>query len=83
MLAIAPNPFNSTARIVFTLPQGSEIKLRVFDVTGRLVETLVDGRIEAGEHEVRFESEGLASGVYIARLETGKETRVQKMVLMK
>ena len=84
-----PNPFNPTTNIRFTLPTQSEVNLTVFDVNGRKIRTLVDGKPrQAGSHIVPFNGSGLASGTYIYRLEiTGADgaTRAstRKMTLLK
>ncbi|MCX6640628.1 MAG: SBBP repeat-containing protein [bacterium] len=78
-----PNPFNPTTTISYQLPSRSQVKLEVFDVSGRLVTTLINGWREAGSHEVTFDGSGLAAGVYVYRLQVGEYTGVQKMVLLK
>ncbi|MEM1126033.1 MAG: T9SS type A sorting domain-containing protein [Bacteroidota bacterium] len=65
-----PNPFSSSATVAFTLPEAGQTTIDVFDVTGRRVRRLVAQRLEAGPHEVRWETRGLASGVYFVRLVT-------------
>jgi hypothetical protein len=80
---VMPNPFNPITTISFTMPQTARVKLAVFDVQGRLIETLIDGTREAGEHQVSFNGSNLASGVYLYRLEAGSYNAVGKMVLMK
>jgi len=59
------------------------VTLTVFDVNGCLVEKLVDGNKEAGNHEVTFDASNLASGVYIYRLTAGEFNATGKMILMK
>jgi hypothetical protein len=59
------------------------VELAVYDLTGSLVTTLVDGYRSAGTHEVTFDAAGLVSGVYIYRLESGSNTAAGKMILMK
>jgi len=78
-----PNPFNPTATIGFALPEASLVKLEIYDVSGRLVKTLIDGTRSAGNHSVTFNADGLASGLYIYRLQAGQHTASGKMVLMK
>ena len=78
-----PNPFNPATTISFDLTHPGMVKLNVFDVTGRLVSTLVDGNMIAGEYNVMFDGAGLSSGIYFARLEAGKYMQTQKMVLLK
>ncbi|RJP78109.1 MAG: T9SS C-terminal target domain-containing protein [Candidatus Zixiibacteriota bacterium] len=78
-----PNPFNPSTVIPFTLPQAAPVKLTVFDLSGRAVATLVDGWRTAGSHQVTFDGAGLASGLYLYRLQAGDFTAAGKMVLMK
>lgn len=59
-----PNPFNPATMVTFSLPAADQIRLEVYDVTGRRVRTLVDGELSAGQHEVRFDAMNLPSGVY-------------------
>jgi hypothetical protein len=72
MGAPAPNPAASAARFTFTLEQARAVTINVYDVTGRVVATLVDGMVAAGQHEVVFEAGSLPSGVYIYRLATAE-----------
>lgn len=78
-----PNPFNPTTRLSFALPEAAHAKLSAYDITGRLVATLVNGWREAGSHEVTFDGSGLASGIYVYRLTAGSFSACGKMVLMK
>ncbi len=78
-----PNPFNPTSTISFYLPQASEVKLQVFDITGRLVSTLVNEKRIAGSHSVQFEGANLSSGVYFYRLEARDFISTKKMTLIK
>nr|WP_255695611.1 T9SS type A sorting domain-containing protein [Rhodohalobacter sp. 614A] len=63
-----PNPFNPSTIISYELPQSSTVRLEIFDMIGRQVATLVDGMIEAGEHQVNFDASHLTSGIYLYRL---------------
>lgn len=83
LLSAYPNPFNPAAAIGFALPEASRVTLSVYDVSGRQVATLVNGWRDAGLHEASFDASGLASGVYIYRLEAGEFAMQSKMVLMK
>ena len=64
-----PNPFNPGTTITYELPRASEVRLSVYDILGREVSVLVNGRVDAGSHRARFDGSGLASGVYMYRLE--------------
>jgi hypothetical protein len=81
--AIHPNPFNPTTRFTFTLTEVTEVNLSVYDISGRLVTTLVNGWRDAGTQEVTFDGSGLVSGVYIYRLNASQFSASGKMVLMK
>jgi len=78
-----PNPFNPSTSISFDLPMASHISLNVYDVSGCLVAEIIEGFRQAGRHEVTFDATGLASGVYLYRLEAGEFIGTGKMVLMK
>jgi hypothetical protein len=78
-----PNPFNPTTTISLGLPHSDHVNLAVFDLQGRLVETLVNGEFEAGVHQVTFDASGLATGMYIYHLQTTDFTKTMKMVLVK
>ncbi|TKJ41072.1 hypothetical protein CEE37_05240 [candidate division LCP-89 bacterium B3_LCP] len=78
-----PNPFNPTTNISFALPEGSKVLLNVYDVSGRLMSTLVDGYRNAGVHEVTFDASDLSSGVYLYSLSAGEFSATGKMVLTK
>ncbi len=84
----APNPFNPVTMIRFDLPQEAEVRLAIYDVTGRLVAALVDEYLEAGElahlWDGKDESgQAVKSGIYFARLDAGEFTATRKMVLLR
>lgn len=78
-----PNPFNPTTKIRFSVPQRSQIKLKVFDVLGRNVSVLADGVYESGKYEVEFNASSLPSGVYFYNLTNGSNSITKKMLLIK
>jgi len=78
-----PNPFNGVTRIAFGLPEAARVSIRVFDVTGREVVTLVSSELQAGHHMVTWNAEEFNSGVYLVKMETGGFTSAQKMMLVK
>ncbi len=78
-----PNPFNPTTAINFTLPSAGETSLKVYNLSGELVSTLVDGQMTAGAHKVHFDGSAMASGVYFYTLENAGMTATRKMVLVK
>ncbi|MEQ9090071.1 MAG: GLUG motif-containing protein [Balneola sp.] len=78
-----PNPFNPTTTIKYDLPIASVVKLTVFDILGRKVATLVNERKEAGYHQIIFNAQAMASGVYLYRLEAGNNIFIKKLTLIK
>ncbi|MGH7601718.1 MAG: T9SS type A sorting domain-containing protein [bacterium] len=78
-----PNPFNPSTVISFQLPVNSHVTLRVFDVNGREVATLVDGNLAAGNHAVTFTPRETTTGLYFYKLTAGKFSQTRKAVLMK
>ncbi|MGH1365573.1 MAG: T9SS type A sorting domain-containing protein [Calditrichia bacterium] len=78
-----PNPFNPSTSIRFELPHATDVRLTVFDVSGREVATLVDEPKNAGVYLATFEGHQLPSGVYFYRLQTSERTLVRKMTLNK
>jgi hypothetical protein len=78
-----PNPFNPTTIITFSIPGKSYVRLSVFDILGREVLVLVDGSVEAGEHEVSVDAGKLSGGVYYYRMQAGSYTETKKMTLIK
>ena len=78
-----PNPFNPSTTISFQVPIAGPVTLRVFDMLGRELATLVDERKDAGSYTARFDGANLASGVYIYRLTAGQYAQTRKMILMK
>ncbi len=78
-----PNPFNPVTSIQFEIPNTGYISLKVYDMIGREVATLIDKNMTAGEHSVRFDATNLSSGIYIYRLSTGNESMTKKMTLIK
>ena len=78
-----PNPFNPSTTIEFELPKSSSVRLSVFDVLGREVAVLVNGRWEAGVHEVKFDGGWLSSGVYIYRIQAEDFVQTRKLTVLK
>lgn len=82
-LANAPNPFNPSTTITFTLPERLYTTIRIYDAQGRLARTLVSEDRAAGPHAVAFEGEGMASGVYYYRLTAGRFVETRKLTLVR
>ena len=78
-----PNPFNPTTTISYDIPKKSFVSLKVYDVLGRVIKTLVHQEQSAGNYRVTFNADNLASGVYFYRLIAGNFVRIRKMMLLK
>jgi len=78
-----PNPFNPSTKINFTLPKAEYTYLRIYDILGRDVKTLVNEQLNAGEYQIDFDAKDMASGMYYYRLQAGDNITVKKMVLVK
>ena len=78
-----PNPFNPITTIAYELPQTSNVTVKIFDVGGRLVETLINQHQNAGNYRVQWNASGYNSGVYFYRIEAGNFQQVRKMLLIK
>jgi hypothetical protein len=78
-----PNPFNPTTNIKFDIPKAGFVSLKVYDVTGREVATLVNNVLEPSKYEVTWNGSQFASGVYFFRIVAGDFVKVQKMILTK
>lgn len=78
-----PNPFNPSTNINFTLPLSSEVSIKVYDLTGREVATVIDKRMTSGMHSVSFDASSLTSGVYFYKLVTTGFSETKQMLLIK
>jgi len=79
-----PNPFNPSTIIEFSLPNDSDVKLKVYNLLGQEVVSLIDGEMKAGYHKVKFDAtSGLASGVYLYKIHAGEYSAVKKLMLLK
>ncbi|MBT8379789.1 MAG: T9SS type A sorting domain-containing protein, partial [Ignavibacteria bacterium] len=78
-----PNPFNPTTNIEYSIPEGSFVDLKIYDVLGNEIETLVSEEQAAGVYRADFNAVGLTSGFYIARISAGNFSESIKMTLMK
>ncbi len=78
-----PNPFNPATTIEFRTAERGHVSLRVFDVLGREVATLVDGIVEAGTHTAQFRADRLASGIYYYRLDTGGQSQTRSLIVLR
>lgn len=78
-----PNPFNPTTTIQYQLPQNAKVTLKVYDILGSEVATLVNEEQEAGYKEVKFNAVNIASGMYVYSLQAGEYVSVKKMLMVK
>ena len=77
------NPFNPATTIRFSTESAGFVTLRVYNILGQEVATLVKGNMEAGSHVTTFDAKELASGVYYYRLQTGSDFKARKMMLLR
>ena len=78
-----PNPFNPSTTITFSIPTSEFVTLKVYDVLGREVATLVNENLSAGSYSYNFDASNLTSGVYFYKLQAGKYSETKKMILSK
>jgi hypothetical protein len=78
-----PNPFNPTTIISYALPKQSHVTLKVYDVLGRDLQTLVEEKQDVGVYTLKFDASGLASGVYFYRLVAGSFISTKKLMLLR
>ncbi len=78
-----PNPFNPLTKITYSIPANSHVTLKIYNILGKEIATLVNKQQVAGNHHVTFNAYGLPSGIYFYKLTAGSFTDVKKMILMK
>ncbi|MCW8961442.1 MAG: T9SS type A sorting domain-containing protein, partial [Ignavibacteriaceae bacterium] len=78
-----PNPFNPSTTIRFSIINPDVVKIKIYDVLGREVKTLVNEFKQAGTYEIQFNASSLASGIYLYRIESGNFVQTKKMILLK
>lgn len=78
-----PNPFNPSTKINFSIPTSEKVTLKIFDITGKEVTTIVNETLNAGSYTFEFNESNLSSGVYFYRLSVGRFNKTQKMILIK
>ena len=78
-----PNPFNPTTSISFSIPEQSQTSLKVYDIKGNLISTLLNQTMNVGHHQVEWNGENLSSGTYFIRINSGEFSDVKKVVLVK
>lgn len=83
LAVVGANPFNPSTRFSYTLPEAATVRMDVFNIIGQKVATLVNGPQAAGEYQVDFSANNLPSGIYLVRLESGKDILTAKVTLIK
>jgi len=78
-----PNPFNPTTTISFSIPQSEMVSLNVYDITGKLVTTLINEQLNIGYHSIDWDGTNQSSGMYLVRMESGEYVETQKLLLVK
>lgn len=78
-----PNPFNPLTTIYFSIPKINNIKLKIYDILGREIETILDKQMKSGEYHIRWEPQNLASGIYFYQLQAEKFIETKKLILQK
>ena len=78
-----PNPFNSTIKIPIEVMKGVQVKIDVIDIRGRIVDTIIDLELSIGKHELEWNSNSHASGMYIIRATLDKTSYNEKTLLLK
>jgi len=78
-----PNPFNARTSVAFDLPISADVRLGLYDLSGRQVQEVISGRYEAGNHRLEFSAQNLTSGLYILRLEADGQSAQRKIALVK
>jgi len=83
LLSAYPNPFNPITRIEFSLNTSTNVRVIIYDISGREIETLVQGDFEVGSHEIEWNGELQPSGIYFVSINTEMGSRTQKLMLIK
>jgi hypothetical protein len=78
-----PNPFNPKTKIRYTIPSGSHVSLKIYDILGREITSAVNKYEVSGNHEVIFDGSNLCSGIYFYKITSGRFSQIKKMILLK
>jgi len=78
-----PNPFNPSTTISYALPKSEMVTIRIYNILGQMVRTLVNQNESAGTHTVSFKADDLTSGIYFYSIQAGSFNQVKKMMLLK
>ena len=82
-LQASPNPFNNNSCLEISVPLSGQARLNIYDISGREAAVLYDGWLSAGNHTYNFQADGLATGIYFARLQTAEGSEIRKLVMVK
>ncbi|MCF7810536.1 T9SS type A sorting domain-containing protein, partial [bacterium] len=83
LLAAYPNPFNAVTRLSYQLPTATQVSINVYDLSGRLVDELVNCEKQAGKYDVFWNGENIVSGIYFVRMKTEHYNEIRKVTLIK
>ena len=83
LLKTYPNPFNPSLNIEYHMEKSSNVKISIYDINGRLVDSILDVFQSAGNHKINWNSKDISTGVYIVKLSLGSNTYTQRVVLLK
>ena len=78
-----PNPFNPSTNIIYSIPQNVKVQIKIFDILGNEIETLINEEKPAGTYKITWNAENLPSGVYFYQLRAGDFVQTKKMLLLK
>ncbi|SVC31522.1 uncharacterized protein METZ01_LOCUS284376, partial [marine metagenome] len=78
-----PNPFNPVTTLSFQLPMDSQVSMQIYNIQGRLVETLADYNMQAGYHSITWNADQHSSGMYFVKMIAGEHVSTQKLLLVK
>ena len=81
--AAYPNPFNPVTTLSLALHEDGMVNMAVYNIRGQAVDVLVDRNMTAGYHSIVWNADGVASGMYFVRVETGTNSAIQKLMLLK
>ena len=78
-----PNPFNPSTTISFSIPQSEMVSINIYDITGKLITTLINDNLNIGYHSIDWDGTNHSSGMYLVRMESGEYVETQKLLLVK